>query len=712
MVVPQLPKSGFIARRDAGLCSPLDGGNGHAGKPCFRQSERERDVHGFTGCAVCPQHRATFRLAVDRGRKHKVVGAQVGKEIPVLNHGFRVGQGDFQRCVGRLDRVHLGGVTAVGQHKAVHAEFPVGGAVAEVAAIGKAGLAVRVSDRDAVVHVLPDKATLIQRLFVGILGVVGDAAAAIAHGVAVLAHDKGLFRVLCQKLFDVCHRGVHLAFHIGGGRVFPVPENALVVHKAAGVGAAEILAHLPQGLAAVALVAARPNEDGRVVFVPFQHGFGAGKHILPPLRARTGQRPFVRTVRTQFLPCAVALQIRLPDDIQAVFIAELQKIRVVRVVAGAHGVHVMGFQVLHIPQHLFPADGAAGAAAPLVAVDTLEHDALAVQKHLAVFQLKPAQTDFHAGALHENALAQQGDFCFVQVRLFGTPQSGVSHRKGERNILHVLFHIRGSLALAEHHAAVVLGRFPHLSGLFLAIKHHRHRSCAADFAIKGDGCTGKIICKALLHKDVLQMELRLGEQFHRPEQAAHAPEILILQPAAGGKTVHLYRQGIFAGVDGGGHVKFSGSEGILGVADVNAVAPDGGGTVGTVQTQVAACPVFRQGKAALILPDGVIILRNLAGVQLFVAVPRVLGVDVMGRAVGLTWLLQALHLDEAGHSQGVPVRKGCGQVFRIAEVPLAIQADGQGQFGAGLVGKMGMKGQTVLLENFRVGQKRRGNGMI
>ena len=334
---------------------------------------------------------------------------------------------------------------------------------------------------------------------------------------AVLAHDKGLFRVLCQELFDICHGGIHLAFHIGGGRVLPVPENALVVHKAAGVSAAEVFAHLPQGLAAVALVATRPDEDGRVVFVPFQHGFGAGKHILPPLRACTGQRPLVRAVRAQLLPCAVGLQIGLPDDIQAVFIAKLQKIRVVGVVAGAHGVDVVGLQVLYIPHHLLPADGAAGAAAPLVAIDTLEHDALAVQKHLAVFQLKFAQTDFQAGALHQSTLAQQGDFCLVQVRLLGTPQGGVSHRKGERNVLHVLFHVRVGLAFAEHHAAVVFGRLAHLSRLLLPIKHHRHCSRAADLAIKGDGCAGKIICKALLHKDILEVNFRLCEQLHGAE---------------------------------------------------------------------------------------------------------------------------------------------------------------------------------------------------
>ena len=143
VVVPYLPKSGFIARRDAGQHSPLHSGNGHAGKPCFRQSERERDVLRPARLAVCSQHGAALRLAVDRGGKHKVVGAQVSKEVPVFNHGFGVGQGDFQRCVGRLHRIHFGGVAAVGQHKAIHAEFPVGGAVAEVAAVGKAGHSLR-----------------------------------------------------------------------------------------------------------------------------------------------------------------------------------------------------------------------------------------------------------------------------------------------------------------------------------------------------------------------------------------------------------------------------------------------------------------------------------------------------------------------------------------------------------------------------------------
>ena len=149
-----------------------------------------------------------------------------------------------------------------------------------------------------------------------------------------------------------------------------------------------------------------------------------------------------------------------------------------------------------------------------MAVDTLEHDTLAVQKHLAVFQFKFSQTDFQPGALHQSTIAQQGDFCLVQVRLLGAPQGGMLHRKGKGNILHVLLHVRVGFAFAEHHAAVVFRRLAHLSRLLLAVKHHRHRSRAADLAIKGDGSTGKIICKTLPHKDIFQMELRLGEQFY------------------------------------------------------------------------------------------------------------------------------------------------------------------------------------------------------
>ena len=58
--------------------------------------------------------------------------------------------------------------------------------------------------------------------------------------------------------------------------------------------------------------------------------------------------------------------------------------------------------------------------------------------------------------------------------------------------------------------------------------------------------------------------------------------------------------------------------------------------------------------------------------QLFMTIPWVLGVDVMGRAVGVTGLLQTLQLDKARHGQGVPLREGGGEIFCIAEAPRAV----------------------------------------
>ena len=227
--------------------------------------------------------------------------------------------------------------------------------------------------------------------------------------------------------------------------------------------------------------------------------------------------------------------------------------------------------------------------------------------------------------------------------------------KGKGNILHVRFHIRVGFALAKDHAAAVFDRLAHLSGLLLPVEHHRHPARAADLAVERHFHAGKVRRKVLPDEHIFQMNLRFCEQLHRAEQTAHPPEILIFQPAAGAETVNLNRHLIFAGLDGFRHIKFCRGKGILGIADIDPVAPDSGGTVSPVQAQIAVCPLFRQGEAALVFPDGVIFLRDLPGVQFFVAVPGVLGVDIMGRAVGPARLLQALHLDNPRHGQGIPV---------------------------------------------------------
>ena len=161
---------------------------------------------------------------------------------------------------------------AVREDDAVAAEVAVIRAVAEVAAIGIIIIAIAVAAIDGLVDEVPDEAALIARLAVRELRVLVHAADAVAHGMRILAADERLLGMLGEEFLDAGDGRVHLAFHVARGRVAAIPENALVMHEAARVGLAEELAHLEDILAAARLIAARPDDDGRVVLVALEHG--------------------------------------------------------------------------------------------------------------------------------------------------------------------------------------------------------------------------------------------------------------------------------------------------------------------------------------------------------------------------------------------------------------------------------------------------------
>ena len=158
---------------------------------------------------------------------------------------------------------------------AVAAELPVGGAFVKVAAVAESpgpGIVLLV---DGLVGPVPDKAALVARFALGKLGVLVQRAAGVAHGVAVLAADKGLAPVVGEPLFDLSHRRVHTAFHVAGVGEAAVPEDALVVHQTVLVEGAEALAHVEDHMAAIGLVAAGPDENRGVVLVALVDGLNA-----------------------------------------------------------------------------------------------------------------------------------------------------------------------------------------------------------------------------------------------------------------------------------------------------------------------------------------------------------------------------------------------------------------------------------------------------
>ena len=114
-----------------------------------------------------------------------------------------------------------------------------------------------------------------------------------------------------------------------------------------------------------------------MVLVAFKHAAGAVHDAVLPLGQAAGHVP-ARLHRAELLPAAVAFEVRLVDHVDTVLVTQVIPQALVGVVAGAHGVDVVLFEHGHGGVHVVRINGAALFGVPLVAVDAVEHDALAV----------------------------------------------------------------------------------------------------------------------------------------------------------------------------------------------------------------------------------------------------------------------------------------------------------------------------------------------
>ena len=135
----------------------------------------------------------------------------------------------------------------VGIYQAVDAKIAVGGHVhPEIAAVSVKFTTLRIVGQQALIHPVPDAAALQLRVLVDGVPVVGEAAAAVAHRVRVLAHNERAGLRLAGVLGQVVRRGVHNGHDVG----VAVVEGALVLH---GTGAVLGLQPVVGGLVADAV---------------------------------------------------------------------------------------------------------------------------------------------------------------------------------------------------------------------------------------------------------------------------------------------------------------------------------------------------------------------------------------------------------------------------------------------------------------------------
>ncbi len=175
--------------------------------------------------------------------------------------------------------------------------------------------------------------------------------------------------------------GAHILRHIHVG--VPFPEGALVVHRtvhAVFLLVFKIEVSIVEVVAVASFVAERPDRHRGMVLVALIHVFSA---------VHMGLEPFgivaERAALAQVVVHAVAFDVCLVVDIQAVFVAEVIEFVGLRIVAEAHGVYVVLLHQLEVLAHEFLGHVVAGLGVVLVDIHALELNGLAVDKEAHVW---------------------------------------------------------------------------------------------------------------------------------------------------------------------------------------------------------------------------------------------------------------------------------------------------------------------------------------
>ena len=478
----------------------------------------------------------------------------------------------------------------------------------------------------------------------------------------VFTQDVRLVAVLLQVFADFHHGNVHRGDHVALPGIAGHAVRALVVDDARVVERAEAIRHRVDDLAAGGLVAAGPHEDAGVVLVALVGGVHAVEQDGEPVHAVAGQQVVLRLLAgVDHVPHAVRLHVVLVDDVQAQLVRDAVQAAGVRVVAGADGVDVVALHGDQVAAHLPFRHGAAALGAVVVAVHALEDDALPVEAHHAVHDFKAAEAHLLADELGFPAvLTQQRKLEIVQVRRLGAPEPGRGHGQGEGN--------RGR--------GVLLG---HDDGILVL---EREGEAAAE-AVPGRELHGDLkrrvgiaVVQQRLHPEVLHVHVGRRVEEHIAEQAGKAHEILILEPAAGAPAHHLAAELVLPGDEVGRQLEVAGRERIGREADIVAVEPDDDAALRALEgdKHALAGEGFRQEEIPAVAGDGVEILGDFADLNGLPAVPGVLHVAVLRRAV-------ALHLDVRGHGNVRPAAAvvvgrfkavdGLAEVQRVMELPQA-----------------------------------------
>ena len=287
---------------------------------------------------------------------------------------------------------------SVREHQSVGDEVGVVRFIAEVAAVHPVLPPGIIFPGNTVVDPLPDEAALQPVAAAEGVEVVRKAAVAVAHRVGEFTEDHRPFVVgrIGGPVDDGPHIRIHRRNDVGKFAVEigqPAPllriDRPLAEKDPRWIDPANPRRRCRVIGADSRLVAERPDDHRGVVPV-------ARDQMDRPVHVGEGPR----RIHAQIVEEGVVLDVRLVENVEAVFVAELIKLRGVRIVAGADGVDVEALHKFDVPPHGFEREGPAGVRIVFVAVDAADQHRFAVDPQFAMGHLHPAESHPAAGEIH------------------------------------------------------------------------------------------------------------------------------------------------------------------------------------------------------------------------------------------------------------------------------------------------------------------------
>ena len=455
----------------------------------------------------------------------------------------------------------------VGIDQAVHTEVSIVGVFSVVTAVPVHCLAVG-SDAlvDGMVTPLPHEAAANLVFPVDDLEVILQVSGAVAHGVAVFAHNVRLGGVIVQIFLDLSDGGVHSAEQVHIGEVVfslvAVVPGGFIMGQTAGIKLLGPGKSLLKGNAVAALITHGPDDHTGAVLVPVDTALGPVHSSIDPIRiVRNGRGPVIVALPIGFCigmierTATVAFVVSFVNNKEAVLVAELIEQRRVGIMTGTDGGHIVLPHDQKIPLHMFQRHGGTQNGVGIMAVHATELNGNTVDVDHIVDDLDLADTDT-VGDNFVFSLQHQG----IQIGCFGIPEDGILYgHADDLGVVCIAVQVNWCSGGDCVALGVAEGRGTGDCTVPVGQTHGHFSGFSAN-----DG-VDKIVHNAIF---------RPLEQVHITENTGSTELVLVFHVAAVAPLYDQNGQLVGALGDHFGDIEFTGGVGYLAVANILAVKPD------------------------------------------------------------------------------------------------------------------------------------------